>query len=285
MTSVGEQLRSARLALDLQLEELSGRTKIRAALLRGLEEDNYKEFPNDFYLFEFLRQYARALELNEEETVAVLKAKLRQESGSPAESNEPNYSPSQMFFLRSALSKTARAFIRNVRRFVTTLVAAALIGVGWYAWYYTNWRGGPGSTSSGGAVPGVQDAAPGVAVVKDASQETIGVVGKDAEASAGVVQSARADVAESLMEITIQAADRVWVRSLADGTTERETILQAGERQQFEADSLVQVTIGSAGAATLMVDGETLGVLGSAGQMCHLRITRNGWSFTENPGF
>ncbi len=285
MASIGEQLRSARRARNLQLEELSGRTKIQVALLRGLEEDNYEHFPNDFYVFGFLRQYARELELNEEETVAVLKAKLRGQSGTRGESNRRNYSPSQMFFLRSALSKTARAFIRNARKFVTTLVAAALIGVGSYALYYANWKDGPGSRSSGEPGTGVQDAAAGVAVGEDAFPDTIGAVGKDAEAAAEREERAPAEVAESLMEITIQATDRVWVRSLADGATERETLLQAGERQRFEADSLVQITIGSAAAATLMVNGETLGGLGSAGQIRHLRITRNGWSFTENAEF
>ena len=277
MPSIGEQLRSARLARNLQLEELAARTKIRAGLLGGLEEDNYGSFPNDFYVIGFARQYARELGLDEDRIVAVLRAKLLQESETPVPIKKQHYSFAQRSLLRSALSKVGNAFIHNARQSVTTLAAVALIGVGSYAWYCASWNDHPGSTSRLGPVSSVQDATSGVAVVDDASQEIVDTVAKDVGSPAGA--------AGSRMEITIQASDRVWVRSLADGVTERETILLAGERQRFQANSLVQLTIGSAGAATLTLNGETIGTLGSTGQVRHLRITRDGWSFTKTAEF
>src|SRR6266852_603390 len=73
MTSIGETLRRERLRRGLSLEQISAETKISAHLLEALEANQFDRLPGGVFAKNFVRQYARQLELDEDELVSELK--------------------------------------------------------------------------------------------------------------------------------------------------------------------------------------------------------------------
>ena len=57
----------ARERAGLSIQDISARTKIRAAALEALERGNYDQLPGDFYTRAFLKAYAREVRLPEED--------------------------------------------------------------------------------------------------------------------------------------------------------------------------------------------------------------------------
>ena len=64
MASIGEQLRQAREAENLSLEDISNEIKISKRYLEALEENNYSVFPAQVYARGFLSAYAKCVGLD-----------------------------------------------------------------------------------------------------------------------------------------------------------------------------------------------------------------------------
>jgi len=62
-------LRSIREAARVSLVEISEITKLRVSLLEAIEAGRLEELPGGLYTLSYLRQYARAIGLNEEEVL------------------------------------------------------------------------------------------------------------------------------------------------------------------------------------------------------------------------
>lgn len=76
MRTVGEQLRARREAMGLGLQDLAAVTKIRADLLRALEEGRYEVFRAPVYVKGSARSYALALKLDPAPLLRQLEAEL-----------------------------------------------------------------------------------------------------------------------------------------------------------------------------------------------------------------
>lgn len=67
-SSFGPELRRAREARGLTLEEIAEQTKVSATLYRGLENNDLSRWPSGLFRRAFVRNYARAVGLDPEET-------------------------------------------------------------------------------------------------------------------------------------------------------------------------------------------------------------------------
>jgi cytoskeletal protein RodZ len=76
MSTVAEQLRQAREAKGLTVEQIVAITKIRTDHLRALEEGNYDVFSAPVYIRGFVRGYATLLKLDVPQVMAALEAEL-----------------------------------------------------------------------------------------------------------------------------------------------------------------------------------------------------------------
>ncbi len=76
MPTVAEQLRVAREAKNLTIEQLAETTKIRSDHLRALEEGNFNVFSAPIYIRGTVRIYSNALKLDTVAVVAALDAEL-----------------------------------------------------------------------------------------------------------------------------------------------------------------------------------------------------------------
>lgn len=278
MTSAGEQLRTARLARSLSIEDISDITRIRPSYLKFLEECRYERLPSNFFVVNFVRQYATALELDVDATVAAVRTELT-DSGKVAltiEDITPSHSVA--YFLGRANSRINDSMRRHWGAVGKVALAVLLIGGGlfWWSTYHPMLE-----------VDSAPDTMPNSANSVASPNEQSGVHRGGiqlAEAPATPPESTRGRP-QGTIEVEIRATDQLWVRSLADGVTEREATLPPGGQQVIRADSLVQVTFGNAGGAVLLIDGEEQDPIGPAGRVRHIRITRDGWTFSEAGAF
>jgi cytoskeletal protein RodZ len=68
---IGDLLKEKRKERNLTIEQIAEITKIRAEYLRALEESDYKNFPSEVYLKGFLKNYAKYLGINSDQTLAL----------------------------------------------------------------------------------------------------------------------------------------------------------------------------------------------------------------------
>ena len=78
MSTVAQQLRQAREAKNLTVQQVADITKIRTDHLRALEEGNFDMFSAPVYIRGFVRTYSTLLKLDVPQIMAALEAELAQ---------------------------------------------------------------------------------------------------------------------------------------------------------------------------------------------------------------
>jgi cytoskeleton protein RodZ len=131
MSTVAEQLRLAREARQLTIEQVAELTKIRTDRVRALEAGQYDSFSATIYIRGSVKNYARALKLDEAKLLAALDAELK---GTEKFSEPPplveikkNYLDTLLLLLAKVNWKLAFAGIA-----VLSLIVLAAVGV--WAW-------------------------------------------------------------------------------------------------------------------------------------------------------
>src|ERR1700730_1841339 len=76
MISVGETLRRERLKHNLELGQISNELKIAIRLLEAIESEHFEKLPGHVFAKNFVRQYARMVDLDEDDLVAQLQRTL-----------------------------------------------------------------------------------------------------------------------------------------------------------------------------------------------------------------
>lgn len=79
MIKAGEKLQQARLEKGLSLEDVAKSTKIKAPFLSYIESGEYQKLPSISYAQGFVRNYAKFLELPEEEILALFRREFDEE--------------------------------------------------------------------------------------------------------------------------------------------------------------------------------------------------------------
>lgn len=105
MSTVAEQLRAAREAKKMTVNQVADITKIRTDHIRALEEGNFNVFSAPVYIRGFVRTYATLLKLDVPQTMAALDAELKSTekfSEPPPLSDQPK---SPLDFLMLQLTK------------------------------------------------------------------------------------------------------------------------------------------------------------------------------------
>lgn len=131
MATVAEQLRQAREANHLTVDQVADTTKMKRDYVRALEEGNYDAFVAPVYIRGFARTYAILLKVNVPDLMRDLEAEL----GKTAKFSEPpsltNQTPSKLDRAMLLLSRINW----RIAGPVGTIIVLALLGV-WGAHYW-----------------------------------------------------------------------------------------------------------------------------------------------------
>src|SRR5207247_1084751 len=83
MSSIGETLRRERIKRNLELEQVSHELRISSRFLDAIEQDQFDKLPAGVFAKSFVRQYARLLDLDEEELAAEVQKVIGAQEPSP----------------------------------------------------------------------------------------------------------------------------------------------------------------------------------------------------------
>jgi cytoskeletal protein RodZ len=159
MSTVAEQLRQAREARNLTVQQIVEITKIRTDHLRALEEGNFDVFSAPVYIRGFVRSYATLLKLDVPQVMAALEAEL---AGTTKFAEPPplaEHPHSLIDFLTLHLSKVDWRKGLIGLGVVILLVAAVSV---WVAWRHHDplkglkpavYQSTPGTSASGDTLP------------------------------------------------------------------------------------------------------------------------------------
>ena len=256
---IGSDLRQAREQRGLTLRDISERTKIRQAVLRAIESDDFQGLPGSVIMRGFLKLYAREVGLNPDEIgrryTAEVEAPAVEEHAVPAHAP---LSPGE-----------------STRRVSRVALAAIVLMAAVAAWYRF---GRPAAE-----FPSVTETArqsetppPAPAATAPAAPSTGTAPATPAPATPAPVAAAAGSAATTAadgLRIELQVTEASWIAATADGQQAVYRVVNAGERVEMRATKEAVLRIGVPTGVNVSVNGRPLKPYGRPGMPTTLRIT------------
>ena len=255
MESVGQILRSSRVAQGRTLEQVNSSTRISLGNLQAIEADESSHFGSAFFYKSFVRQFAQDLRLD----FCLLEPSLHV----AAETFAPPLMPGQA---ESAAPKIAALRPPRRHRYRGLLSFASLVAVliacsGVYA----KWQ------SSRISVQGLWSSA--AIALKPLPGERF----RHAP-SAPVTQPA-----PNAFTVEVAATEPTWVSLVSDGKSSFSGLLETAQTKTIEGHENARVRTGNAGGVNVIFNGKLLGALGPRGQVRTAIFTRDRYEVLETP--
>src|SRR5580693_5542136 len=131
MSTVAEQLRVAREASNLSVEDVADLTKIRSDRVRALEAGQYDAFSATIYIRGSVKNYAKLLKLDEAKLLAALDAELK---GTEKFSEPPPLVETKKTFVDTLLLLGAKLNWKIGFAGVVAIAVIAVAGLSVWAW-------------------------------------------------------------------------------------------------------------------------------------------------------
>jgi len=240
---VADRLRVARERAGLSIREISESTKIRVGALEALERGNFDQLPGDFYVRAFLKAYARAVGLPEEDLL-----REYDESVAPEERPEPLPAPQPLVRHSSGPGPVLR-WPRRLNAPIGVGLAVVLLVT------LVSFRSDDTRSASGSAPVG--------AAVAEAAPVAVGTSGPLAP--------------PDKLLIEIRPTAPIWVAATADGTSAIYRLLKPGEHVTVEAHKELSFRIGNAGAFVYSINGVPGKPLGGVDEVREFEVTRENY--------
>ena len=266
---IGPALEKARTDRGLSLDDVEQATKIRKRYLEGLEREDYGMLPDAVYVQGFLKTYANYLGLDGDEMSQEFRSSRR-----PRRERQFNYSqPAGSDFEQPLINPGGVTGARRRRisggTILTIMVAVLVLALVIGGLYFI----GRGSQAFSETNPpeSAQSAPRGDGGQGEASPSDLPDSESDQEAES-VSEITPETKSEGPASETLRAEVRVeerssWLEIRADGETSFTQLAEPGFSETFEAKRKLSVTTGDAGAVSVTVNGQDVGVLGESGQV------------------
>jgi cytoskeletal protein RodZ len=294
MTSVGETLRRARENRNLELEQVSRELKIATRFLEAIEREQFERLPGGVFAKSFVRQYARMLDLDEDEAAAEVQRLLTPPSAPQlAGLGETRATaPQHVEFAPRVRSISNRRFGSESWLPALALVVAVMLGCSLvYGWWQHDHRpvsaASPASpASSKTELAQTQNAAPTPVSANPAEEAPAQSEPVKAAPAASVAPVADAPPlkASGAVKVEITTSDEpVWVLARTDGKYAFSGTLEANQTRTVEADGIVLLRIGNAGGVAITVNGKPIPAVGPKGQVRTVQLTSGGFQIVAPP--
>ncbi|MDQ1035806.1 cytoskeleton protein RodZ [Streptomyces sp. V3I8] len=253
LPSVGHALRQARIAAGLTVDDVSNATRVRIAIVRAIEEDDFGPCGGDVYARGHIKTLARAVGLDPVPLLASYDA---------AHGGRPAPTPAAPMFEAERIRPERRG-----PNWTAAMVAAIVAVIGFVG--FTLFSGGDDDASTTQVAEGSTPSAG-----KPAKTEP-------APAASGTPKSAPSESAiaaapQDKVTVQVSAPDgRSWIsakdhngRLLFDG------LLEQGDSKTFQDKEKVDLVLGDAGAIQLYVNGKKIDDEFQSGQVERLSYTK-----------
>ena len=258
VAEIGGELRRARLARKLSIEDVSRATKINPSLIRAIENEDFAKLPGGLFTRGFLRAYARHVGLEPEEMVDRYRAEFE---APPARSEEMPAQPAD----RVAAVKTPVAIDDDTvssRRIQILQLSVILLTV---ALYFAVSR------------------RPQAEVPSDAKPvEPIAVTPK---AETPVATNGTAASEQNPLTLVLQPQGPCWVEATAEGQRVFGKLMDAGQTATLTIREDVMLRVGEPGAFAFTIDNVPGRLLGQPGLPVTVTINRGNYkTFLKSQG-
>jgi cytoskeleton protein RodZ len=310
MTSIGECLRRERLRRSLQLEQVSSELKISARMLAAIEAEDFDKLPGGVFAKSFVRQYAHLLGLDEDEMAAEVERMLRPEQ--PAEAGRPDVTsiplPRMEAWQSVADTPSWRSGWSTSLPALMLVVVVMLVCSAVYAFLQRPRQVAANNPNPPAARQQAEPAAPppsappaqtraaaeSPAPTQPAEQEPAAATPTQAEAARvepqpGAVAATPASAPAAApgppgpVHVEITATEPVWVRATSDGKYVFSGTIAANQSRTVDANESVVLRLGNAGAATILLNGKSIGEVGPKGQVRNIQLTSGGFQIVAAP--
>ncbi len=287
MSSVGETLRRERLRAGLDLEKIAQDTKISVRTLELIETDQFDKLPGGVFTRSFVRQYARAVGLDEDEVTGELDKRLAPADPVPAmqeATRHPDFHVPRVTQWNSPGSRLrSNSSLPALGLVVLVIVACSAVYTWWQRSARTAIPAAPientqTAQNAKPVEPETQAQAPPSA---PAPSETMAVAPASEPHSTespapNVSGTVTADAAGAGLHIALTAAEPTWVRATANGKVVFSGVIQTNETKDLSAPDTVTLRIGNAGGINISLNGKAIPAVGPKGQVRVVQLSPDG---------
>ncbi|MFM7612528.1 MAG: helix-turn-helix domain-containing protein, partial [Alphaproteobacteria bacterium] len=243
---VGEELREARIALGISVEDAATQLRINRRYLMALEEGRVKDLPGAAYAVGFVRSYATALGLDADDAVR----RFRDVSGTAKQGD--------LVFPEPVPS-------RGIPTGILAAIGVAIALAGYIAWYQWSGRGARVVDSVPPLPPRLERAADATTAAREAPAP---VAEPPAPAPAPVAAPAPPPrIDPDKPRIVIRAKGESWVQ-IRDNPGNRvltDRVLRAGDSVEIPNRAGIVLTTGKAENLDILLDGQEVDPFGGPG--------------------
>jgi cytoskeletal protein RodZ len=276
MNEFADELRAAREAKHISLADLSASTKIQMKYLKAIEGGEFSFLP-ETYIRAFIRDYAKALQIDPDAVIAKYEASMKKvpesnqvlqpepaepEQTPPPPTDAPRHLPEISRPLRPPLrelliTQTSQRKWLPVAALLLLIVVVALVAI----------------LTRSGRKESVSET-PFEQVIREKEMAALGR--SDSAAAATLASSHVYSYSDSLI-LEGRTSQDVWVRLAIDTDSSREYLFRPNAVRTWKARQKFDVSLGNAGGIDFRLNGRELGTLGKSGAVVrNVIITHNG---------
>ncbi len=316
MVSVGESLRRERIRRNLDLGQISEELKISAKFLEAIEEERFDRLPGGVFAKSFVRQYARLLDLDEDELAGEVQRMLTPpETAAQPQSVEAKLAAPEIHVPR--VDKWEGGVVpggayspNSSLPALAGVVVVMFVCSGVYAlWQRSSRRVATARENAPSAVrthPAQQPAAPAAqpqapsppstvpeeppaqpAVPTQSSPKTSRNQSADRSAEMPSVSAPppkpAAPNSGAPVRVEITAEEPVWVLAQNDGRYLFSGTLEPSQTRTVEVNGTVTLRLGNAGGVNITFNGKPIGSVGPRGQVRTVQFTSGGFHILAAP--
>jgi len=267
MGSFGDRLRREREQRGITLDDVALTTKIRAGLLKALEEEKFEQLPGGIFNKGFVRAYAQHLGIDEEQAVADYLV-ASGEAPIPPKPGEIGAARSEVAEPRIQLVREEKQE-RSVPSRPWSLWAGLLVllVVGAAAWLYYHGESRAETPSAAAQPSGVTAGTTRPPEAGAAATPASPPSPKAGDGLAGFASSTATSASESgTFTVKLKTDDECWMQITNDGKSEEVTMPANTERVITAKDKLV-IRAGNVGALDILFNGRALASQGEYGEV------------------
>ena len=296
MTSIGDTLRRERIRRGLKLEQVASQTKIGLHLLEAMEANQFDRLPGGVFTRSFLRQYAQALGLDDEEVIASLKEQFEEPAAPLPDPPQKERFPGLPQMPRFEDIQDRLRADSSMGALVWVVVVALLCAGVYKMWQRSRIAPSP-QTAAAVAKPApttpsnVKPSAPPPpspaastpdfrrAVVSE--NGTISVPPDTRQPAPSDAPAARD--AAGAVRVAFTSNAPVWVSIKSDGAHTYSGTIEGQQPKHFDAARKMVVLVGNAGALQTSLNGKPVGPFGSPGEIRLVMFTPEGAHVIQRP--
>lgn len=270
---IGRQLRARREMLSLTHEEIERHTRVRAALLKALEQGQIENLPSPVQTRGILANYAAFIDLDVDTVL------LRFADGIQARHREkrPHWPP------RTRAPMTVHSNLPPLRAFIASDLlfggGAAIMLILFAVWGINRVMAVRSSTPARATAASISDVLAGAAVPTVPSEITlIPAVDTPLVPTTAATQEAQPTPIDPsiTVQVKLTATERTYMRILVDDRPTFEGRAEPGKDYYYQAARQIEVVVGNAAALTVTHNGRDLGRMGHFGEVVDQLFTARG---------